>query len=113
MKREFEDQKEWKLSMDLATNVYKQMVQLPIEEYEDYYSISNQIKRTAISIPSKIAAGYSLGGEYLLENLSIARGLLARLETLLILAANVKVLEEKKMELLLKEIESVREEIRI
>ena len=48
-----------------------------------------------------------MGGEYLIENLWIANGLLARLGTQLRIAATLKMVEEDEVALLYKKIDSV------
>lgn len=108
MNQEIKNKKEWQLSLDLAVSIHKLMADRPSEEYEDEFSLSNEIRNTAISIPCTIVSGYRVGGELLLENLSLACGLLARLETQLRIAANVELLEEEKVTPLLVEIENVR-----
>ena len=44
----------WQKAMDLTVEVYKIVKKLPKEEL---YSLSNQIRRAAVSIPSNIAEG--------------------------------------------------------
>ena len=109
MNKEFKDKKEWQESIDLAVEVHKLMSSMPKEEYEDPYSLSNDIKNTAVSIPSKLSAGYELGGDYLTENLMIARGLVAKLESQLMLAVDVKLVENESAQKLIKRARSVRE----
>ena len=44
----------WKKSMDLVSNIYKITESFPNKEL---YGLTNQIRRTAVSIPSNIAEG--------------------------------------------------------
>ena len=46
----------WQKSMDLVSEVYKLVKKLPREEN---YALSDQIRRSAVSIPSNIAEGNS------------------------------------------------------
>ena len=73
----------WQKSMDLTIMVYKAVKQLP---KEDIFSLSDQIRRAAISIPSNIAEGQQrLSGKEFIHFLSIAKGSLAELETQLMI----------------------------
>jgi len=53
MEKKFENQIEWQKSSDLAVSIHKLLAHMPSEEYENEFSLSNEIKRNAISIPSK------------------------------------------------------------
>ena len=72
----------WQKSMELAMEVYKISKELP---HEEMYSLSSQIKRSAISIPSNIAEGHKRGTKDFVRFLIIAYGSSAELETQLIL----------------------------
>ncbi len=80
----FEDLKVWQNSMLLAKMVYKASSGFPKEEI---YSLTSQIRRAAISIPSNIAEGHARNGtgEYI-HFISIAVGSLAELKTQILLA---------------------------
>ena len=73
--------------MDLAVESYRLVKLLPPEER---VGLARQISRAAVSIPANIAEGYGrlTRGEYR-NHLSIARGSLKELETLLALAARL------------------------
>ena len=77
----------WQKSMDLVTEIYKLIKKLPKEET---YVLSDQIRRSAISIPSNIAEGNTRHStkEYGYF-LSIARGSIAELETQLLLGERI------------------------
>ncbi len=74
----------WKNSMDLVTDVYKLTKGFPTEER---YGLSQQLRRSAVSIPSNIAegAGRKHKKEFI-HFLSIALGSLAECETQLLIA---------------------------
>ena len=73
----------WQLGMQIAREVYGLANSFPKNEQ---YGITSQVQRAAVSIPSNIAEGHARDStkEYL-RHLSIARGSLAELETLMLL----------------------------
>jgi four helix bundle protein len=77
----------WQRAMELVKESYRVAAELPSEER---YAIADQIRRSAISVPSNIAEGHSRihVGEYL-HHLSIASGSLAELQTLLLTAGDL------------------------
>lgn len=69
----------WKLSMDLVTRVYKITDSFPREER---YSLTDQIRRAAVSIPSNIAEGAARQTKKEFTNyLHMAQGSLSELDT--------------------------------
>ena len=81
----------WQKSMDLASEVYKLVKKLPREEN---YALSDQIRRSVVSIPSNIAEGNSRDSTKEYDYfLSVARGSIAELETQLILTERIGYLE--------------------
>jgi four helix bundle protein len=80
----FKDLIVWQKAMDFADEVYRLTKLFPKEEL---YSLTNQIRRAVVSIPSNIAEGKDRHAiaEYL-HFLSIAKGSLAEVETQLLLA---------------------------
>ena len=87
MIRDFKELDVWKRAMTLARDVYGLSTLLPKEEL---FALTNQIRRSAVSVPSNIAEGNSRGGtkEYI-QFLCIARGSLSELETQVILAKDI------------------------
>lgn len=69
----------WQKSMDLVDEIYKIVRLLPLEER---FALSDQMRRSAVSIPSNIAEGYERKSkkEYT-QFLSIAKSSRAELET--------------------------------
>src|ERR1043166_4249362 len=77
--RGYRDLNVWRDSMDLVVVIYRLTATFPKEER---YSLVNQLRRAAVSVPSNIAEGQarSRTGDYL-RHLSIAVGSLSELET--------------------------------
>ena len=76
----------WQRALELAEEVYGIARKLPPEEM---YSLSSQIKRSAVSIPSNIAEGHKRGTKDFVRFLIIAYGSSAELETQLILCSSI------------------------
>lgn len=69
----------WQKAMDLVVEVYSLVKLLPKEEL---YSLSDQMRRAVVSIPSNIAEGSGRGSDKeFIQFLSISRGSLRELET--------------------------------
>ena len=86
--------KVWKDAMALTKDIYIATSKFPSAEI---YSLTNQIRRSAISVPSNIAEG---AGRYsdkeFLRFLYIARGSLTELETQLLLASDLGYLKSDR-----------------
>ncbi len=95
----------WKKSVALVTTVYEITKGFPKDEI---YGITNQIRRSAVSIPSNIAEGSARKGnkEYL-QFLYISLGSLTELETQLIIASNIKYLSEDDFESLMPNLKEI------
>ena len=77
----------WQKAMDLAVEVYRIVRALPDAER---FGLISQLSRAATSIPANIAEGHGrMGSREYANFLSIARGSLKELETLLELAVRV------------------------
>ena len=69
----------WQKSMDLVENIYLSTMKFPKEEI---YSLTNQIRRAAVSVPSNIAEGQQRNSTAQFKYfLSIAQGSRAEVET--------------------------------
>ena len=77
----------WRSAMELVVLVYKLAARLPNDER---FALSNQMHRAAVSVPASIAEGNARvhRGEYV-HHLSIARGSLSELDTLLTIAESL------------------------
>ena len=85
----------WQKAMDLTILVYQITKKLPKEEM---YSLTNQIRRAAVSIPSNIAEGQARHSiKEFTQYLSIAKGSKAELETQLILCQKIGYLTDSEL----------------
>ena len=82
----------WKKSIELVTTVYKITKIFPKEEQ---YGLTNQIRRSAISISSNIAEGAARNSnKEFIQFLYIALGSASELETQIIISQNLNYLED-------------------
>ena len=82
----------WQKAMEVAEQAYRLVKLLPKEET---YALSDQIRRSAISISSNIAEGQARNSsKEFMKFLSIAKGSAAELETQLLLAVRIGYLTE-------------------
>lgn len=83
----YRDLQVWKTAMEVAKHVYRLAAAFPRHEV---YGLTSQIQRAAVSIPANIAEGHAREStKEFLHPLSIARGSLAELETLTVLAEDL------------------------
>lgn len=77
----------WKEAISLTTEIYKLTQNFPKDEL---YGITNQIRRSAVSIPSNIAEGCARQtAKETIQFLHISLGSIAELETQLIISNNL------------------------
>ena len=82
----------WQKSIDLAEEIYRLARMLPKEEL---FSLSNQMRRAAVSIPSNIAEGQDRRStKEFMHYLHMARGSRSELHTQLIICVRVGYLVE-------------------
>lgn len=94
----------WKLSIELVSEIYQITQNFPKEEI---YGLTNQIRRSAVSIPSNIAEGSARQSDKeLIQFLYISLGSLAELETQLKIAQNLSYITT--IELISEKINSVQ-----
>ena len=95
----------WKKSIDFVTVVYKLTKGFPIEEK---YGLTNQIRRSAVSIPSNIAEGAARNyDKEFIQFLYIALGSAAEIETQLIIACNLEFISKEELEQLVLQQETI------
>lgn len=87
MRRKHHELRAWQEAMSLVKEVYRITASFPRDEL---YSLTSQMRRAAVSIPSNIAEGAArTGDKEFLQFLSISRGSLSELETQLIIAGDL------------------------
>lgn len=89
--KSYRDLTVWQKAVDLVTEAYRLSDGFPRSEE---FGLRLQMRRSAVSVPANIAEGHGRTGigEFL-HHLSIAHGSLAELETLLIVAVNLRYLK--------------------
>ena len=86
-----EDLDVWKKSIDIVLEIYKLTEQFPKFEL---YGLTNQIRRSAISVPSNIAEGCArFSDKETINFISIAIGSVAELKTQLIIAKKLQYID--------------------
>ena len=85
----------WQKAMDLVIEVYRLVKLLPLEER---YALSDQMRRSAVSIPSNIAEGHTRNStkEYI-QYLSIAKGSNAELQMQLSICSRLGYLSNEQI----------------
>ena len=92
--KHYQDLIVWQKSMDLVDEIYHLTGLLPREET---YSLSDQMRRAAISVPSNIAEGHGRQTEKEFKQfLSIGRGSLFELETQIYICIRQKFFTEEQ-----------------
>lgn len=94
--KNYRDLEVWRKAIDLVVCSYKLTRKFPKNEV---YGLSNQIQRSAVSIPANIAEGQSK--RYIkkfIHHLSIAYGSLAELETHFEIAARLNYLSKQQLD---------------
>src|SRR5882762_1793668 len=89
----------WQAAMDLAEAVYRSTKTFPKEEL---YTLTSQLRRAAVSVPSNIAEGKGRSSEReLIQFLHYARGSLFELETQIAIARRLGYVDATQAQALL------------
>jgi four helix bundle protein len=108
--RSFRDLEVWKLSIELAKELYCLTSKFPPAEN---FGLTNQIRRAAVSIPSNIAEGQGRNSpKEFRQFLSIGLGSLAELETQLILGNEIGYLTLEELNPVLSTLDRLRKMIK-
>jgi four helix bundle protein len=87
----YRDLEVWRRGIELTKQIYQLTRSFPKQEV---YGLCSQMQRAAVSVPANIAEGHArLSTKEFLHHLSIARGSLAELETMLTIAEELKYCE--------------------
>jgi four helix bundle protein len=90
----FEEIEVWKLSMELCTEVYKIT---NLDQFSKDFGLKDQIRRSAVSVPSNIAEGYERDGKnQFIYFLNIAKASCGELRTQLSIARNLEYITENE-----------------
>lgn len=109
MLRTHKDLEAWKNSMNLVTLIYEVTKLFPKEEI---YGLTNQIRRSAVSIPSNIAEGMARNSDKeKIQFLFVSIGSLSELETQLMISNNLSILKTEKLQEFIDRINHIRAQI--
>ncbi len=96
----------WQKGIDLVVEVYKAVKAFPREEL---YALSDQIKRSSVSVPSNIAEGQARQHTTEFRQfLHVSLGSLAELDTQTIIANKLGYMSEKRLSSISNEITQLR-----
>lgn len=99
----------WEKSLDLAVETYQMTSGFPKDEV---YGLTQQIKRAVISISSNIAEGAGRNGSNeFVHFLGISNGSAYELQTQIILANRLNLIDNKSSETLLQKIDEIQKMI--
>jgi four helix bundle protein len=105
MPQHYKDLIAWQRAMDFVSAVYDATDAFPKREM---YSLSDQMRRAAVSVPSNIAEGQAhYRNREFLHFLRHARGSLAELETQVLIAQRREYLDQAKVNDLLNELSRI------
>ena len=101
MAQHYKDLVVWQKAMDLVIDIYKATDSFPKKEV---YSLTDQIRRAAVSVPSNIAEGQGrqTTGEFR-QFLGHARGSLLETETQILLSERLEYLDHETTESILRQ----------
>jgi four helix bundle protein len=105
MLKNYKDFKVWQKSYELCLEIYRITAKFPKEEI---YSLTSQIRRSVVSIPSNIAEGYGrkTTTDYI-RMLYISYGSVCELETQILLAGDLDLIEKGELGILNKAIAEI------
>ncbi len=96
----------WNESIELVSDVYKLTQKFPREEI---YSLTSQIRRSSVSIPSNIAEGAGRNGKNEFINfLGIAGGSCCELDTQLILAQRLGYIKTEEIKIVFDRLDHIQ-----
>ena len=103
--KRFEEMDVWKRGCKLVCDVYRASREGDLAKD---FALRDQLRRSAISVPSNIAEGYERDSEGAFANmLSIAKGSVGELRTQLYIAAKLGYIDSQERKALVKEAEAI------
>lgn len=108
MEREnFKNMKVWQDAMELTTDIYKATADFPESEQ---YGLTNQIRNSAVNLPSKIAAGSARHDqEDFCDFLEEALSHTYELETQTLLASELKIMDYEDASTIIRQLSALQE----
>jgi len=105
MLKNYKDLKVWQKSYELCLEIYRLTAKFPKEER---YGLASQIRRSVVSIPSNVAEGYGrkTTKDYI-RMLYISYGSVCELETQILLAGDLDLIEKGELGTLKKDIAEI------
>ena len=108
--KSYRDLEVWQKGMSFAKYIYQVTAGFPVEER---FSLVNQIRRAAISIPSNIAEGHARSGTGEFQHfISISMGSIAEVETQILIAADLGYLNNDVKNNILSELDIIGKMLR-
>ena len=103
--KSYRDLEVWQRSKDLALEFYRVTQSFPSDEK---FGLTSQIRRASVSVAANIAEGQARvhTGDFV-RHLSMARGSLAEVETLLEIATGLEYLQREKVKQLWNELQTI------
>jgi four helix bundle protein len=96
----------WQKAIDLVPSVYKIVKRFPSDEN---FALSQQMRRAAVSIPANIAEGQARSHrKEFCQHLSVAKGSLAELDTLFVVADRLGYLRPEEVSAIDEQIADLR-----
>lgn len=96
----------WQKAIELVPTVYASLRQFPAEEN---FALSQQIRRSVVSVPANIAEGQARNHrKEFVQHLAVAKGSLAELDTLLTVAQRLGYVSEMELSSLEDRIADIR-----
>jgi carbamoyl-phosphate synthase large subunit len=94
--RSYRDLEVWQIAMELSVEAYRLSARFPSAER---FGLTAQLRRAAISVPANVAEGQARFGQREFRHfVSIARGSVAEVETLIALAARLELAKQSDVE---------------
>jgi four helix bundle protein len=102
----FKEIRSWQGAMELSVECYKLTQE---EQFRFEFAMVNQIRKSAISVPSNIAEGFERkGNKEFIQFLFISAGSLGELQTQLILCNKIGLLNEERLQKLEDKSETIK-----